>query len=136
MAYTVRPAKEKLRILFRTKLRIVFEGIKAENISELCRREGISPSDYYRYREKIVEGALEALGRNGRKKRDPEKESLKKEQEKLKEIIFVLWLSRRKIIISQAGEIELLKKRPTGTGRICNWLSSTSRSETRVDRSY
>ena len=59
MAYTVRPPKEKLRI--------VFEGMKADNISELCRREGISPTDYYRYRDKIVEGALEALSRNGRK---------------------------------------------------------------------
>jgi len=92
MAYTVRPAKEKLRI--------VFEGMMAENISELCRQEGIRPTDYYRYREKVVEGALEALRQNGRKKRDPEKEALKGELEQLKEII-----------ISQAGEIELLKKK-------------------------
>ncbi len=92
MAYTVRPAKEKLRI--------VIEGMKAENISALCRQEGISPTDYYRYREKLVEGGLEALRQNGRQKRDSEKESLKKEIEKLKEVI-----------VSQAGEIELLKKK-------------------------
>ncbi len=92
MAYTVRPPKEKLRI--------VIEGLRAENISELCRQEGIRPTDYYRYREKVMEGALEALRRNGQKKRDPEKEALKAEQEKLKEII-----------VSQAGEIELLKKK-------------------------
>jgi transposase-like protein len=92
MAYTVRPPEEKLRI--------VLEGIRAGNISELCRREGICPKDYYRYRDKVMEGALEALRRNGRKKRDPEKESLNKEIEHLKEII-----------ISQAGEIELLKKK-------------------------
>jgi hypothetical protein len=72
----------------------------SENISELCRQEGIRPTDYYRYREKVVEGALEALCHNGRKRRDPEKEALKAELEKLKEII-----------ISQAGEIELLKKK-------------------------
>ena len=47
MAYTVRAPDEKLRI--------VFEGIRAENISELCRREGICPKDYYRYRDKVVE---------------------------------------------------------------------------------
>ncbi len=92
MAYTVRPPTEKLRI--------VIEGLRAENISELCRQEGIRPTDYYRYREKVMEGALEALRRNGQKKRDPEKEALKAEQEKLKEII-----------VSQAGEIELLKKK-------------------------
>ena len=92
MAYTVRSAKEKLRI--------VIEGMKAENISALCRREGISPTDYYRYRDKLVEGGLAALCQNGRQKRDPEKESLRKETEKL-----------RGIIVSQAGEIELLKKK-------------------------
>ena len=92
MAYTVRSANEKLRI--------VIEGMKAENISALCRQEGISPTDYYRYREKLVEGGLEALRQNGRQKRDSEKESLKKEIEKLKEVI-----------VSQAGEIELLKKK-------------------------
>ena len=92
MAYTVRPPKEKLRI--------VFEGLRAENISELCRQEGIRPTDYYRYREKVMEGALEALRRNGQKKRDPEKEALKSELEQLK-----------RVIISQSGEIDLLKKK-------------------------
>ena len=92
MAYTVRSAQEKLRI--------VIEGMKAENISALCRREGISPTDYYRYREKLMEGGLEALRQNGRQKRDSEKESLKKEIEKLKDVV-----------VSQAGEIELLKKK-------------------------
>ncbi len=66
MAYTVRPPKEKLRI--------VFEGIKAENISALCRQEGIGPKAYYRYRDKVIEGALAALSQNGRHKQDPEKE--------------------------------------------------------------
>ena len=97
MAYTARSAEEKLRI--------VFEGMKAENISAMCRREGISPTDYYRYRDKLVEGGLDALRQNGRQKRDAEKESLKKEAEKLKEII-----------VSQAGEIELLKKKTSS-----NW---------------
>ena len=92
MAYTVRSAEEKLRI--------VLEGMKAKNISAMCRREEISPTDYYRYRDKLVEGGLDALRQNGRQKHDAEKESLKKELEKLKEII-----------VSQAGEIELLKKK-------------------------
>ena len=97
MAYTVRSANEKLRI--------VIEGMKAENISALCRQEGISPTDYYRYRDKLVEGGLEALRHNGRQKRDSEKESLKKEIEKLKDVI-----------VGQAGEIELLKKKTSS-----NW---------------
>jgi len=51
MSYTVRPAKEKLRI--------VIDGMKADNISALCRREGISPTDYYRYRDKLPLTALQ-----------------------------------------------------------------------------
>jgi len=92
MAYTIRSPKEKLRI--------VFEGIKAENISELCRREGICPQDFYRYKERVIEGALEALRQNGRQKQDSAKEALKKEIEQLKEIV-----------VSQAVGIELLKKK-------------------------
>lgn len=93
MAYTIRPPKEKLRI--------VFEGLRAEEkVSALCRREGICPKDYYRYKEKVIEGALEALRQNGRQKQDPEKEAMKREIGKLKEIV-----------VSQAGEIELLKKK-------------------------
>jgi hypothetical protein len=102
MAYTVRPPKEKLRI--------VIEGMMAENISELCRQEGIRPTDYYRYREKVMEGALEALRRNGQKKRDPEKEALKAGQEKLN-VGLPTAGSKKEIIVSQAGEIELLKKK-------------------------
>ena len=52
-----------------------------------------------------MEGALEALRRNGQKKRDPEKAALNAELEQLKGII-----------ISQAGEIELLKKTVTAKG--------------------
>lgn len=92
MGYKVRPPEEKLRI--------VLDGIKADNISALCRQEGICPTDYYRYRDKVMEGGLEALRLNGRRKPDKEKESLKEEIDKLKAII-----------ISQAGELELLKKR-------------------------
>jgi hypothetical protein len=88
MAHMVRAREEKLKI--------VFEDIRAENISELCRRGDICPKDYYRYRDEVAE----ALRRNGRKKRDPEKAGLDKEIEHLKGII-----------VSQAGEIDLLKRK-------------------------
>ena len=61
---------------------------------------GICPKDYYRYRGKVVEGGLEAIRQNGRQERDTERESLKKKIEKWKGII-----------VSQAGEIELLKEK-------------------------
>ncbi|GAI22187.1 unnamed protein product, partial [marine sediment metagenome] len=72
--------------------------------------EEIWPREYYRIKEKALSGALDAL-KNSRRKKDAEKERLKKETERL-----------RNVIISQAEEIDLLKKRPTGTIRAYLWL--------------
>ncbi len=88
----------------REKLRIFTDGLNDNvKIAEICRREEILPNEYYRIKEKALSGVLEAL-KNSRKKKDAEKEKLKKEIERL-----------RNIILSQVEEIDLLKKRPIGT---------------------
>ena len=82
------------------QLRIFLEGLKDNvKIAEICRREELWPKEYYRIKEKALSGALEAL-KNSRKKKDVEKTRLKKETERL-----------RDIILSQAEEINLLKKK-------------------------
>lgn len=82
------------------QLRIFLEGLKDNvKIAEICRREELWPKEYYRIKEKALSGALEAL-KNSRKKKDVEKARLKKETERLKDII-----------LSQAEEINLLKKK-------------------------
>ena len=82
------------------QLRIFLEGLKDNvKIVEICRREELWPNEYYRIKEKALSGPLEAL-RNSRKKKDVEKARLKKETERL-----------RDIILSQAEEINLLKKK-------------------------
>ncbi len=88
------------------QLRIVLEGLRGDvNLSELCRRENIYPVEYYRMKDKVISGAIESL-KNNRKKfeeccaKDAAKERLLKENEKLQEII-----------LNQAEEITLLKKR-------------------------
>ncbi len=93
------------------QLRFFLEGLKDNaKIAEICRREELRPNEYYRIKEKALSGALEAL-KNSRKKKDVEKARLRKETERLKDII-----------LSQAEEINLLKKRPTGTIRAHLWL--------------
>ena len=90
----------KTRLSPKEKLRIFTESLKdSVKISEICRREEIWPREYYRIKEKALSGALEAL-KNSRRKKDAEKERLKKETERL-----------RNIILSQAEEIDLLKKK-------------------------
>lgn len=82
------------------QLRIVLEGLRGDvKLSELCRRENIYPNEYYRMKDRVISGAIESL-KNNRKKKDTEKEQLLKENEKLQEII-----------LNQAEEITLLKKR-------------------------
>ncbi|PIP13845.1 MAG: hypothetical protein COT45_04700 [bacterium (Candidatus Stahlbacteria) CG08_land_8_20_14_0_20_40_26] len=82
------------------QLRIVLEGLRGDvKLSELCRRENIYPNEYYRMKDRVISGAIESL-KNNRKKKDAEKEQLLKENEKLQEII-----------LNQAEEITLLKKR-------------------------
>src|ERR1700741_2711982 len=41
---------------------IVQEGIKSGNVSETCRRHGIAPNLFYRWKDEAEQGAKAALG--------------------------------------------------------------------------
>ncbi|HWO36490.1 MAG TPA: transposase [Candidatus Acidoferrum sp.] len=44
------------------KWQIVQEGIKGGNVSETCRRHGIAPTLFYRWKDEAEQGAKAALG--------------------------------------------------------------------------
>src|SRR5580700_581541 len=44
------------------KWQIVQEGIKSGNVSETCRRHGIAPNLFYRWKDEAEQGAKAALG--------------------------------------------------------------------------
>ncbi len=44
------------------KWQIVQEGIKSGNVSETCRRHGIAPNLFYRWKGEAEQGATAALG--------------------------------------------------------------------------
>src|SRR5260370_28597060 len=44
------------------KWEIVQEGIKSGNVSETCRRHGIAPNLFYRWKDEAEQGAKAALG--------------------------------------------------------------------------
>lgn len=83
------------------KIRIVLEGLKGEeSISEICRREGIAPTLYYRWSKDFIEAGKKRL--NGDTQRDAntfEVDLLRKEAEGLK-----------MLAAEQALEIRGLKK--------------------------
>lgn len=44
------------------KIRIVLEGLRGEvSVTDLCRREGIKPNNYYRWSKEFLEGGKNAL---------------------------------------------------------------------------
>jgi len=79
------------------KLKIVLEGLENGNIAETCREHGIYESQFYQWKKKLLNSANEVYSRKNKK--DPEKEKLKKENEKLKETI-----------VEQTCELQILKK--------------------------
>jgi transposase len=71
------------------KIRIVLEGFRREaTVSDLCRREGINPANYYSWTKEFMEAGKERLARNTiRDATRQEIEQLKRENEDLKEIV-------------------------------------------------
>ncbi len=53
------------------KLRIVMAGMQAEvDVAELCRREGINPTQYYGWKKQLLSSASKIF-ENGRKRKTP-----------------------------------------------------------------
>ena len=82
------------------KLAIVLEGLKeSANISELCRRHGISQTSFYKWRDKFLEGGKNALVTNGA----AAKGSSEADKAKIAEL--------ERVIGQQAVEIQVFKKK-------------------------
>ena len=78
------------------KLNIVLEGMRGDiTVSEICRRYGIYHSDYYRWRDKIIDGAITGLKENGKKKDNPEMIALEQEKERLEKALLELTIENQ-----------------------------------------
>ena len=93
------------RITSEEKIHIVLEGLKGEeSIAEICRREGIAPSMYYKWSKGFLEAGKRQL--NGDTKREAtsdEVTQLRQENEQLKELVAELSLSNRILKKSLSG---------------------------------
>ena len=79
------------------KIRIVLEGLRGEeNISELCRREGIAASMYYGWSKEFLEAGKRRLaGDTAREATSDEVKTLRAEARQLKEALAEATLENR-----------------------------------------
>jgi len=103
----VRQIKRNTRrkITAEEKIRIVLEGLKGEeSIVEICRREGIAPSMYYKWSKGFLEAGKRQL--NGDTKREATSDDvaqLRQDNEQLKQLVAELSLSNRILKKSLSG---------------------------------
>src|SRR6187455_2078009 len=93
------------------KIRIVLEGLRGEeNISELCRKEGIAQSMYYGWSKEFLEAGKRRLaGDTAREATSDEVKTLRSEARALKEALAEATLENRllkKSVIADGEAIE------------------------------
>ena len=103
----VREIKRRTRRQFgaEEKIRIVLDGLRGEtSIAELCRKEAIQPTVYYKWSKDFLEAGKKRL--NGDTERDAntnDVSSLRKENADLKELVAELSLRTRVLKKSLIG---------------------------------
>jgi transposase len=87
------------------KIRIVLEGLRGEDtVAELCRREGISESVYYRWSKEFLEAGKQRLvGNTKRQATSDDVAGLRRENEQLKQLVAELALKNRVLKKSVLG---------------------------------
>lgn len=87
------------------KIRVVLEGLRGEeSIAELCRREGISQSIYYRWSKEFLEAGKQRLAGNTKREATSEDVAdLRRENEQLKQLVAELALKNRRLKKSVTG---------------------------------
>lgn len=96
---TVRRIRRKTRKKYSAedKIRIVIEGLRGDmTVAELCRREGISQSLYYKWSKEFLEAGKQRLSGNVTRQADSsEVKEMRQENEQMKLLIAELSLKNR-----------------------------------------
>jgi transposase len=104
---TVRNIRRKTRKQYSSeeKIRIVLEGLRGEStVAELCRREGIAQSLYYKWSKEFLEAGKQRLAGNTKRQADSQEVSgMRHENEQLKQLVAELALKNRLLKKSLLG---------------------------------
>ena len=100
--------KRKTRKVYSSeeKIRIIIDGIRGEiTIAELCRKEGISQGNYYKWAKDFMEAGKRRLsGDTMREANTTEVHEIKTENQSLKELVAELSLRNRELKKNLSGE--------------------------------
>jgi transposase len=100
--------KRKTRKVYSSeeKIRIIIEGMRGEtSIAELCRKEGLSQGNYYKWTKDFMEAGKKRLnGDTLREANTTEVSDLKDENGSLKELVAELLLNNRELKKNLNGE--------------------------------
>ena len=70
------------------KLRIVLETLQSEGkVAQICRREGVSPNQVYKWRKQLMGSAETIFARKSNGQVDPKVEKLESENRRMKDVI-------------------------------------------------
>ena len=104
---TVRRIRRKTRKKYSAedKIRIVIEGLRGDmSVAELCRKEGISQSLYYKWSKEFLEAGKQRLAGNTTRQADSrEVQEMRQESEQMKLLIAELSLNNRRLKKSLRG---------------------------------
>lgn len=105
----IQGVKRKTRKLYSSeeKIRVVIEGMRGEvTIAELCRKEGITESAYYKWTKDFMEAGKKRLsGDTLREANTTEVKELTQENQSLKELVAELSLENRLLKKNLNGDI-------------------------------
>jgi transposase len=92
------------------KIRIVLGGLRGdESIAELCRREGLSQSMYYKWSKEFMEAGKQRLAGNTKRQADStDVKDLRKQNNQLKELVAELALKNKVLKKSLLGWDDLM----------------------------
>lgn len=103
----VKDIKRKTRRVFNSeeKIRIILEGLKGEDsIAAICRREGIHPTNYYKWSKDFLEAGKKRLnGDTVREATSSEVKDLRDENQQLKQLVAEVTLENRMLKKSVTG---------------------------------
>jgi transposase len=103
----VREIKRNTRRKFNAeeKIRIILGGLKGEDsIANICRKEGVAPSMYYKWSKGFLEaGKRQLQGDTVREASSDEVSELRKENEQLKQVVAEITLQNRVLKKSLSG---------------------------------